>query len=323
MIRTASARILVGAALILSSVYGHAKTWVEFGAEYEQYSDQTHVGAPYNYEQLNGMTPYARFFHSPDSNEWNVWGRVFKKHYPNENLYTDKQTTGMTNRAELYFTRNIRRGSWRFRPGVGIRYNGYDIDRSEIEYRFYPQMDYFINPDNQLFINGHVYVGDSKGKRFNDTAAQQYTDWGYEAEFGLLHRFNSTSSIRPHFFTEYDDFDNNFRINYWQFRLVYSHKIGRATINPFFRYGLGRRLTEQPNAPIPNHPDRDGATRDINYSRVGVYGNVGLSGKWNFIYETYYEFADFKGYQRDAVDMTIDYPDRNKFFIKFGIQRYF
>lgn len=323
MIKKTSMCFLVGAALTLSSVNGYAKTWVEFGSEYEQYSDQSQSGAPYNYEQLNSLTPYVRFSHTPDSNEWNVWGRVFKKHYPNENLYLNKQTTSMTDRAELHFTKVIRRGNWRFRPGVGFRYNGYDIDRYEKEYRLYPQADYFINSKNQLFANGHVYLGDSQGKRFNDVEAEAYTDWGYEAEFGLIHRINNVSSIRPHFYTEYDDFDNNYNINYWQFRLVYSHKIGRSSINPFIRYGLGRDVTDQPNESIPNHPDRHGASRDINYSRIGVYGNVGLSGKWNFIYETYYEFSDFKGYNRDAPDMTIEYPDRDRYFIKFGIQRHF
>ena len=299
--------------LLVAAPQTLARTWVEIGTEYEQYFDETDKGATYNYEQLSSNTPYLRFSHSPSSNAWNVWGRVFQKQYLNEEMFPDGVTNSMTDRAELHFTKTIRDGNWRFRPGVGVRYNGYKIDRYEIEYRLYPQLDYFINNRNQLFASGHIYLGDSKGKRMADKVAEDYTDWGYEYEFGLSHRFSDGSAIRPHFFTEYDEFENNFDVNYWQFRLVYTKKIGRMTINPFIRYGLGRTVTERSHS----DPARWGISKDANYSRAGIYGNVGISGKWNLIYETYYQ-------QEVLEDMDgTQHPDRDKAFFKLGIQRYF
>lgn len=290
-----------------------ARTWVEVGAEYEQYFDQSDKGAFYNYERLNSYVPYIRFSHTPTSNEWNLWGRIFKKIYTNENLYKDGKSTGQIDRVELHYTHMIRRGALRFRPGIGIRYNGYDITRSETEYRLYPQVDYFFTPKSQLFLSGHVYLGDAEGKRMSDKKSQDYTDWGYEAEFGWLYRFGHGSSIKPHFFTEYDSFENNYDVKYWQFRLTYSQKIGRATINPFIRYGLGREITDRSHT----DPKRWGLSRDNNYSRAGVYGNIGISGKWNMVFETYYQVEDQHGTYGEEL------PDRDKIFTKLGIQRIF
>lgn len=290
-----------------------ARTIVEVGTEYEQYFDQTDKGASYNYERLSAYTPYARFYHTPLNNQWNVWGRAFKKIYPNDNLYTDSKTTSQTGRLELHYTKTIRNGDWRFRPGAGVRYNSYDIDRYEFEYRLYPQVDYFFNNKSQAFFSGHWYMGNSKGKRQSDDSAKNYTDWGYEAEFGWLYRLGNGSSIKPHFFTEYDSFENNYDVKYWQFRLTYTVKVGRATISPFIRYGLGREVTDRSHT----DPERWGLSRDNNYSRAGVYGNVGISGKWNMVYETYYQIEDQHGTYGEAL------PDRNKVFAKIGIQRVF
>lgn len=302
---SASATILCSPAL--------ARTWVEVGTEYEQYFDETDQGATYNYERLNAYTPYVRFSHSPTNNEWNIWGRAFKKYYTNKELFPNGEVNAQVDRLELHYTQMNRKGAWRFRPGVGVRYNGYDIDRYETEYRLYPQFDYFFNSNSQAFLSGHWYIGDSKGIRMGDTQPQNYTDWGYEAEFGWLYRFANGSSIKPHFYTEYDSYENNFDIDYWQFRLVYSQKIGRATINPFIRYGLGRDITDRSHS----DPERWGLKRDNNYSRAGVFGNVGISGKWNLIYETYYQVEDQHGTWGEEL------PDRDKFFAKFGIQRIF
>ena len=304
---------LLGASTTLISEPSLARSWFEIGAEYEQYLDETDKGATYNYERLNSQTPYVRFSHSPTSNKWNLWGRAFTKTYTNEDLFTNATTTSMTERYELHYTRMIRRGSWRFRPGVGIRYNGYEVDRYETEYRLYPQVDYFLNRQNQLFLNGHGYIGDSRGKRMSDTKAQNYVDWGYEAEFGLQHRFSDGSAIRPHFYTEFDSFENNYDVNYWQFRLVYTKKLGRATINPFIRYGLGREVTDRSH----HNPERWGLSRNNNYSRAGIYGNVGISGKWNVTYETYYQVENQHATQGEKL------PDRDKSFFKLGIQRIF
>ncbi|MGF1724791.1 hypothetical protein [Photobacterium nomapromontoriensis] len=304
---------LLGASFTLASGASFARTWVEVGTEYDQYFDETESGATYNYERLNAYTPYVRFSHSPTSNQWNIWGRAFTKVYPNKDLFSDGQINAQTDRLELHYTQMIRRGAWRYRPGIGIRYNGYDIDRYEVEYRLYPQVDYFIDQRNQLFMSGHGYIGDSKGKRMSDTSAQHYVDWGYEAEFGLLHRFSDGSAIRPHIYTEYDSYENNFDIDYWQLRLVYSKKIGRATINPFIRYGLGREITDRSH----HDAERWGLSRDNNYSRAGVYGNVGISGKWNVVYETYYQIEDQHGTYGEEL------PDRDKVFVKLGVQRIF
>lgn len=290
-----------------------ARTMLEIGTEYEQYFDEMDKGATYNYEQLTAYTPYVRFSHSPVSNEWNIWGRAFKKIYPNEDLFPNGQTNSQTDRLELHYTHTIRNGNWRFRPGIGIRYNGYDIDRYEIEYRLYPQFDYFFNAKSQAFFSGHWYIGDSEGKRMSDDTAKKYTDWGYEAEFGWLYRLTNDSSIKPHFFTEYDSFTNNYDVNYWQFRLTYTHKIGRGTINPFIRYGLGRKVTDRSHV----DPERWGLNRDNNYSRAGIYGNIGISGKWNMVYETYYQIENQNGTYNEEL------PDRDKFFSKIGIQRIF
>ncbi|ENP8454105.1 hypothetical protein ACEI25_000720 [Photobacterium damselae] len=290
-----------------------ARTWVEVGTEYEHYFDEISKGATYNYERLNAYTPYVRFSHSPTSNEWNIWGRAFKKFYTNEDLFPNGEVNAQVARLELHYTQMKRKGSWRFRPGIGVRYNGYDIDRYEIEYRLYPQFDYFFDSNSQAFFSGHWYIGDAKGIRMSDTQSQRYTDWGYEAEFGWLYRFANGSSIKPHLYTEYDSYENNFDINYWQLRLIYSQKIGRITINPFIRYGLGRDITDRSH----NDPDRWGLKRDNNYSRAGVFGNIGISGKWNLIYETYYQIEDQYGTWGEK------YPDRDKFFAKFGIQRIF
>ncbi|HIF9176940.1 TPA: hypothetical protein ACX6QN_001735 [Photobacterium damselae] len=290
-----------------------ARTWVEVGTEYEHYFDEISKGATYNYERLNAYTPYVRFSHSPTSNEWNIWGRAFKKFYTNEDLFPNGEVNAQVDRLELHYTQMKRKGSWRFRPGIGVRYNGYDIDRYEIEYRLYPQFDYFFDSNSQAFFSGHWYIGDAKGIRMSDTQSQRYTDWGYEAEFGWLYRFANGSSIKPHLYTEYDSYENNFDINYWQLRLIYSQKIGRITINPFIRYGLGRDITDRSHS----DPDRWGLKRDNNYSRAGVFGNIGISGKWNLIYETYYQIEDQYGTWGEK------YPDRDKFFAKFGIQRIF
>lgn len=290
-----------------------ARTMVEVGDEYEQYFDETKKGAAYNYERLTSHTPYVRFSHSPTSNEWNVWGRAFTKIYPNEDLYADGTTTSQTKRLELHYTQMIRNGDWRFRPGIGVRYNGYDVDRHEIEYRLYPQVDYFFNSQNQAFFSGHWYIGDGRGQRKGDDVAKDYTDWGYEAEFGLLHRFSKNASIKPHFYTEYDSFENNYDVKYWQFRLTYTQKIGRGTISPFIRYGLGRDITDRSHT----DPAEWGTSRDNNYSRAGVYGNVGISGKWNVIYETYYQVEE--QHDNDGSEL----PDRDKYFAKLGIQRIF
>lgn len=303
----------LSSAILLISPTASARTWVEVGTEYEAYFDETDKGATYNYERLTSNTPYLRFSHSPDSNEWNVWGRVFQKQYLNEDLFPDSTSTSMTDRVELHYTKTIKNGDFRFRPGIGFRYNGYKVDRYETEFRAYPQMDYFINSQSRLFFSGHVYVGASKSKRMSDQQAENYTDWGYESEFGLIHRFADGSSIKPHLYTEYDEFENNYDVNYWQARLIYTKKIGRVTINPFIRYGLNRTVTERSHT----DPERWGISKDANYSRAGVYGNVGISGKWNFIYETYYQQEVVK-----AMDGA-QYPDRDKAFVKIGIQRHF
>ncbi|WP_299019834.1 hypothetical protein [uncultured Photobacterium sp.] len=313
MKRSAYTFVLLGTSLMMIPGPSFARSWVEIGAEYEQYLDETDKGVTYNYERLNSETPYIRFSHSPSNNKWNIWGRAFTKIYPNEDLFTNNTTTSITERLELHYTKMIRRGSWRFRPGFGIRYNGYDIDRHETEYRFYPQVDYFLTQKNQLFFNGHWYIGDSRGKRMSDSAAQHYVDWGYEAEFGLQHRFNDGSAIRPHFYNEFDSFENNYDVKYWQFRLVYTKKYGRATINPFIRYGLGRIITDRSH----HDPERWGLSRNNNYSRAGIYGNVGISGKWHITYETYYQVEHQHSPQGDEL------PDRDKSFFKLGIQRIF
>ncbi|MGR5133330.1 hypothetical protein [Vibrio alfacsensis] len=290
-----------------------ARTIIELGSEYEQHFDRTSDGAPYNYERLNAYTPYFRFSYSPTSNDWNVWGRAFKKIYPNDFLYDNNQVTASTDRLEMHYTKMIRKGNFRYRPGVGVRYNGYDIDRYEIEYRLYPQADYFFSANSQAFISGHWYIGDSKGKRMGDKTASDYVDWGYEAEFGWLYRFSNLASIKPHFYTEYDSYENNFDIDYWQFRLTYTQKIGRITVNPFIRYGLGRDIVDRAH----DDPARWGLSRDNNYSRAGIYGDIGVSGKWNLVYEFYYQVEEQHSTFNDSL------PDRDKYFAKMGVQRIF
>lgn len=290
-----------------------ARTWFELGAEYESYSDKTDEGATYNYERLNALAPYVRFSHTPVNNEWNVWGKAFVKTYENEDMYPDGKSTGQTDRVEMYYTKMIRKGNWRFRPGIGFRHNGYESDRFETEYRFLPQADYFISSNSQLFLSGHGYIGDAKGKRMSDKSEKDYTDWGYEAEFGWLYRFDSGDVIKPHLFTEYDSFENNYDVELWQLRLTYTKKIGRASITPFIRYGLGREIVDRSHV----DPERWGLSRDNNYHRAGVYGNVGISGKWNVVYEAYYQIEELHGTYGE------DLPDRDKSFVKLGIQRIF
>ncbi|MGF1750283.1 MULTISPECIES: hypothetical protein [Vibrio] len=308
---------LLGFSVAIAATPLLARTIVEVGSEYEEYYNATdETGKEHKYASLTNYVPYIRFSHSPNSNEWNIWGRYFSKEYINKDLFSNGIVTAMDKRYELHYTQTNRVGDWRFRPGVGVRYNGYAIDRYEVEYRLYPQVEYFFDSKNLIFLNGHAYLGDGRGKRSGDTVAQDYTDWGYEIDVGLLHRFNAFSSIRPSFYTEYDEFQNSYDVDYWQFRLVYSHKIGRVTINPFMRLGLGRTVTER------SHFDyqRWGVEMDKNYSRAGVYGNVGISGKWNVIYETYYQIEDNEYYTNGTIEPL---PDRNKFFAKLGVQYIF
>ncbi|OCH21888.1 hypothetical protein [Aliivibrio logei] len=310
--------VILGLAATAIALPLSARTWVEVGSEYEEYFNEIdESGKEHLYEQLTAYVPYIRFSHSPNSNEWNIWGRYFKKEYINADLFPN-EITSMTERAEMHYTQSDRFGAWRFRSGVGVRYNGYDIDRYEVEYRVYPQVDYFINPTNQLFTNGHVYLGQARGKRSMDSQAEDYVDWGYEYEFGLIHRINTTSSIKPHFYTEFDSFENNYDIDYWQFRLVYTQKVGRVTINPFVRIGLGRNIIERSHY----DPERWGIELDKNYSRAGVFGNVGISGKLNLVYETYWQ--EEKNSYYDGGSGTVKaLPYRNKFFAKLGMQYVF
>ncbi|RJX75266.1 hypothetical protein DZ860_00855 [Vibrio sinensis] len=296
-----------------------ARTIVEVGTEYDHYFNEVDInGKPQNYAMNNAVVPYIRFTHAPNDQSWNMWGRYFKKIYTEENLFPTGVTSGMTDRYELHAFKVDRSGDLRTRFGVGVRHNDYESDRRETEYRFYPQFDYFVNSTNQFFLNGHVYFGDSKGKRSTDKVEEDYVDWGYEAEFGLIHRLSPTALIKPTFFTEFDSFENNYDVDYWQFRLVYTQKIGRATINPFVRVGLGRDVQEK------SHYDysRWGTTMDKNYSRAGIYGNIGISGKLNFIYETYWQVEDNSYYDANAGEIK-SLPDRDKFFAKVGMQYVF
>lgn len=313
--------VLLGLSVAATATPSLARTIVEVGSEYEKYYNETDAsGKEHKYEQLTSYVPYIRFSHAPSHNEWNIWGRYFKKEYVNRELFPNGIPNAMDERYELHFTQMKRIGDWRFRPGVGVRYNGYEVDRYEVEYRLYPQAEYFINSASRIFLNGHVYLGDGHGKRLGDKTEMNYDDWGYEAEFGLIHRINAVSMIKPSFFTEYDEYQNNFDVDYWQFRLVYTHKFGRVTINPFLRLGLDRTVTERSHV---NHL-RWGNDLDKNYSRAGVYGNVGISGKWNVIYETYYQVEnnEYIIEQSDSASVQA-LPDRDKFFVKLGVQYIF
>ncbi|WP_162048399.1 hypothetical protein [Vibrio taketomensis] len=302
-----------------------ARTIVEAGTEYEQYFNECDKlsGKQEQYEKLNAYVPYIKFSYAPNSNEWNLSGRYLRKEYPNEDMFGTAGINLMTERYELFYIRAQRTGDLRLRYGAGVRYNGYEIDRYETEYRLYPQFDYFLNANNQLFLNGHYYLGDSRGRRSGDESAQNYTDWGYEAEFGLIHKINAVSFIKPSIYTEFDSYENNYDVDLWQLRLVYTRKIGRMVVNPFVRIGLGRDTVERSHV----DPIRWGNEMDKNYSRYGVYGSLGISGRLSLNYETYWQVENNE-YFKVAGDHpnggeVLPLPDRDKFFAKLGVQYVF
>lgn len=294
-----------------------ARTVVEVGSEYDHYYDEYNEDKNKyeEYSKGNAIIPYIRFTHAPNDNSWNIWGRYFKKEYTNAD---PSVTPYMTDRYELHYTKVDRIGDIRFRYGVGVRHNGYEVDRHETEYRFYPQFDYFINSNNQLYLNGHYYIGDGREKRSGDKESQDYVDWGYEAEFGLIHKINAVSSIKPSIFTEHDSFENREDTSMWQARLVYTHKIGKMTVNPFIRYGISRETT------LRSHVDSNRWGQEINrpYTRAGVYGNYGVSGRVNIVYETYWQ-VDENEYIAGSDREPTTLPDKDKFFAKLGVQYVF
>lgn len=323
---------MLGLGALLASVPSSARTWIEVGSEYEQYFNEPYTdhngdAKTQNNESLNNYTPYILFSHTPNDGSWNLWGRYLKKVYVNEDIpeyYPTGIQTSMTERYEMYYTQMDRFGDLRLRSGFGARHNMYEIDRYETEYRVYPQFDYFLNKDNQLFLSGHFYLGDNKGIRNGDVVdgvaqAKKYLDWGYEFEFGLIHKLSPTSSIKPSIFTEYDEWENNYDIKFYQLRLAYTKKIGRATVSPFVRLGLDRTTTTRSHYINAGSWGKD---TDSNYDRVGITGNVGISGQLNIVYETYWNMENRESHIT-SIDKYIQLPDRNKVFAKIGIQYIF
>lgn len=316
--------------IIMSSFSSLAGGYIQLGSEYEYYPQKDNV----SYHRLTSYNPYIRFSYRPQSSDWTYSGRILLKEYPYKSDYNNKTSTSQSGLYELYAVNYIKNGDFIFRPGIGFRIIPYDKanyygERYERQLRILPQFDYLISQDSRFYLNGFVYIADSKGSRKNDRksdpynrgeckasdanesgfCSKKYSDWGYEFDAGVRHNINTINSIALGIHTEFSKVTNNNEDQLIQGTLDYQYRTGKLTLSPYTRIAIDRsiKLTSEKN-PESNR------TLKQPYNRYGLRANYSIDGRWSAGAETY--FQEEKMQDQSGNDMQ----SRRKWFYKLSVQ---
>lgn len=317
-------RVVLLASFISSNVFAAT---VELGFENEQYT--------HHYNTSDVFMPYVATNFSPlsDSNLNLFMKYMYQNQYGKKHATTPKDKFKThRDRVEMYAKGySWKKGDYTFAPEFGFRYEEWDIDYSntskqdkrKLEMRFFPNMNYKINKQTTLFMNGFVapvfmetrqetrkepdYVkGDLKTRRYNGDYYQELQ------VLGVKYDINDSNAVWTSMYNERKHQEYASRYDRWQLRVGYNFKLNSSfNINPYIRYDLYYKETN-----IESNESK-GMEKDKNEQRYGTTFNYAIKSGFSLIGEVYWQTAHVENYQ------GVKSEDKNRMFYKLGLRKTF
>ncbi len=319
------------ALMVILSSNAYAAT-VELGFENERYtSDQ--------YKSSDVFMPYISTSFNPieDSNLNISMKYMYQDQYGKKHATTPKDQF-KTNRdrieviAKGYSWKN---GNFSFSPQAGFRYETWDInylsntgkqDRSKFELRLYPNMDYKINDQVNLYLSGFVAPVFMKTKQESrkddnyvkgDLSTNNYNgDYYHELQLlGVRYKINKNNSVWSSIYNERKYSEDASKYDRWQLRVGYNvNVISDLSFSPFVRYDL---YYKEENIESAKFVKDHGKSRNKDELRLGSGFNYKATSTVNIVGEVYWQTAKVESYSGVSSD------DKNRMFYKLAVRKSF
>lgn len=341
--------ILGATALLATSAHAFSGS-ITAGMESTQYV----TGSDQAYSRADKLVPYLKLSVTPfpgnrlridaayhNTQEYNK----YKATNANGRFRTGEEQFEMIFRGYQY-----RNGAFRFQPRAGFRLNTYDINEARlssasqveerVQYRFYPEFDYAVNRQTQLYFGGWVgpetYRTKGRGRTESSESAstaewaiskgRTYTNnWKQEMEiFGVRHTFANRNRIWTSLYNERSYQDYNQKYNRWQYRVGGDYRAtDNLVLKPYVRVDLDYKQTNIAGNVSETQKVNNGDQRSREAIRIAMAADYRIDSDWSLTGEVYWNIEDQSKYDSSAGVKQARDPYRKAWFYSLGVTRRF
>lgn len=333
--------ILGATALLATSAFAFSGS-ITVGMESTHYENTS--GREPAYSRANKVVPYTKLSVTPfPGNSLRIDAAYHNTQEYNRYKGTDQAgrfRSGEEQIEMIFRGYQYRNGAFRFQPRAGFRINTYDVNEARltsnnlteerVQYRLYPEFDYALNRQTQLYVGGwlgpETYRTKGRGRRTattdnpNDQKVKDrvYTNnWRQEMEvLGIRHTFANRNRIWTSIYNERSYLDHNTRYDRWQYRAGADYRAtSNLVLKPYVRIDLDyKQKNIAGNANKANGADE----RNRDAIRIAMAADYRIDADWSLTGEVYFNVEDqskFGNAERD--------PYRKAWFYNLGITRRF
>lgn len=297
---------------------------IEMGFENEQYN--------HSYDTSNVFMPYISSNFNPiKDSSFNISMKyMYQDEYKKKDADLEKDRfKTKRNRFEMYAKGyKWQSGAFTFAPEIGFRYEQWRIndnntskqDRRKLEIRLFPNMNYNVTQNLNVYFNGFIapVFMETKQESRKDSSYvkgelgtnKYYGDYYQELQLiGLKYALADKNSVWASFYNEYKYQEHGAKYTRWQLRGGYNWRATEnLNLNPYVRKDIYYKETNIESS------SNNGLKRRKNETRIGTTANYKITADFSVLGEIYYQNAIVQNYK------SIYSDDKNRMFYKLAIR---